>query len=82
MNMSDLKKSFDYYLANQEELARKYSDKILGIHDGEVVGVYNSKVEALEDMQERFAAGTFIVQECTSGEAKRTMTFRSRVAYC
>jgi len=78
---STLEKEFDYYLKHQDELVRKYKGKVLVIKDCQVIGVYESEVEAVEQTSGDHELGTFLVQRCEAGEDSVTQTFHSRVVF-
>lgn len=75
-----LKKEFEYYLANQDELVTKHNGKYLVIKDSEVIGVFDDIKTAIETTSKTHLIGTFLVQKCTSGDTDHTVTFHSRVA--
>jgi len=68
----------DMYKARQNELVREYNGKIIAVKDGEVLGTYPSKTEALDAMCEHFASGSFLITKCTPGDEEYTLRFRSR----
>lgn len=68
----------DLYKERQAAIVREYNGKIIAVKDGEVMGVYPSKTEALDAMCERFAPGTFLIIKCTPGDEEYTLRFRSR----
>jgi len=74
-----LDKEFDYYLANQGELVKKYKNRYLVIVDESVVGDYDTHEQAVLQSQKKYKRGTFLVQECTEGNKAYTVTFNSRV---
>ncbi len=76
-----LQKEFQWYLANQAELVRKYKEKYIVIKNQEVIGVYNSEIEAYSESVKTNELGTFLIQECQPGEENYTQTFRSRVIF-
>ena len=76
-----LEKEFDYYLAHQDELVKKYSGKFVVIKGEEVLGVYDSETEAIEKTSEQHELGTFLVQKCEVGTAAYTQTYHSRVMF-
>lgn len=76
-----LKKEFEYYLSHQEELVGKYNGKFIVIKDQQVVGVYDSEIEAYTKSVKTLELGTFLIQECLSGEESYTQTFRTRVIF-
>lgn len=70
------------YKKNQAELVRRYQGRILALKQGEVVGVYDSKVDALRDMKARnFAPGSFLIVRCTPGDEEYTRRYRSRADF-
>jgi len=77
---SPLEKEFKYYLAHQDELVKRHNGKFLVIRDEQVVGVYSSEFEAIEEARKTFPLGTFLVQKCEPGSQGYTQTFHSRVA--
>lgn len=78
---SMLKKDFDFFLNNQNELVKKYNNQYLVIVNQVVVGAYNSFEEALKESIKDHKIGTFLIQKCTSGVSAYTQTFHSRVSF-
>ena len=79
---SPLKKEFAYFLANHDKLVEKHNGKFVVIKNGEVIGLYDGQVEAVEKTQkEGHALGTFLVQKVEPGNASYTQNFHSRVAF-
>lgn len=76
-----LKKEFDFYLANQEELLKKYQGKFIVIKEEKVIGVFDSELEAYSSTIKTEEAGTFLIQECQPGNENYTQTFRTRVIF-
>ena len=77
----ELRKEFDYYLKHQNELVRKYSGKYIVIKDSQVVGVFESELEAVKKTSEKYELGTFLVQKCESGKENYTQTYHSRAVF-
>ena len=46
--MKKLEKEFNYYLEHQNELVEKYNGKFVVIKDRNVVGAFDSELEAIE----------------------------------
>lgn len=69
----------DLYIEHQPELVAKYNGKIIALHHGEVEGVFDSKLDALEAMKRKYAPGDFMIIKCTPGDSEYTLRFRSRV---
>lgn len=78
---SQLQKEFQYYLEHQDELVQEYNGKVLVIKDQQVVGVFDSELQAVKETCKKYALGTFLVQKCEPGRESYTQTFHSRVAF-
>jgi len=76
-----LDKEFSYYLANQNELLKKYNNRFIVIMGETVVDDYDTYEQALFQSSQKHELGTFLIQECTEGEDAYTQTFHSRVAF-
>ena len=74
-----IEKEFRYYLKNQKELSTKYEGKILVIKDEKVIGIYDSKGEALSKTVVGHELGSFLIQACSSDPNSVVSTFHSRV---
>jgi hypothetical protein len=81
MANGNLKKELDYFKEHQQELVIKHEGKFLVIKDRQVQGVYDSEIDAYTDAKEKFELGTFLIQECLSGEKSYTQTLHSRVMF-
>lgn len=76
-----LEKEFEYYLAHQAELVEKFDGKFIVIKGNEVLGAYDSEIEAIKETMKEHELGTFLVQKCEEGEESYTQTFHSRVSF-
>lgn len=76
-----LEKEFKFYLDHQDELVEKYNGKFIVIKDCNVIGVFDTEIEAIEKTKENYELGTFLVQKCEPGEESYTQTYHSRVAF-
>jgi len=74
-----LKDEFQYYIDHQDELVKMYQGKVIVIKDAEVIGVYDSDIEAITETSKTHELGTFLVQRCEPGPNAYTQTFHSRV---
>ena len=81
MSTNLLKKEFDYYLAHQDEMVKKYNGKLIVIKDGKVLGVYDDELTAVLETQKMHELGTFLVQQVSEGNAAYSQTFHSRVVF-
>jgi len=75
-----LKNEFSYFLKNQKRFVRKYKGKYIVIKKLQVIGVYNTEIQAVEETSKREKMGTFLVQKCEPGDKSFTQTFHSRVS--
>ena len=75
----DLRKEFHYYLEHQDEIVAQYDGKVVAVMGEAVVGVFDSEVEAVREMQKKFELGTFLVQRVSEGNEAYTLTLHSRV---
>jgi hypothetical protein len=76
-----VKEEFQYYLANQAELVKKYNGKILVIKNKQVIGVYDNVSDAYEKTTKDHEVGTFLIQKCTPGDKDYSQTFHSRAIF-
>ena len=76
-----LKKELEYYIEHQDELVGKYNGKFIVIKNCNVIGSYNSALEAIEKTKQNHKLGTFIVQKCEPGKESYTQTYHSRVSF-
>jgi hypothetical protein len=60
--------NFTWYLANQDELVKKYNGKELLIVDGAVVGAYDKRGDAYVDGALKYGFGNFSLQPCSPGD--------------
>lgn len=76
-----LKKEFQYFLDNQDELVKEYEGKFIVIKGSEVLGAYETEFEAIQETSKEHELGTFLVQECVPGTDIFTQTYHSRVRF-
>lgn len=76
-----LKNEFDFYLSHQQELVEKYNGKVIVIKSQEIIGVYDSLGEAIDETKKTHKLGTFLVQEVEPGTNAYTQTYHSRVIF-
>jgi len=77
--MSNLKKEFNYYLEHQAELVRQYKGKFIVIKNCQVIGTYDSELEAITETKKLHDLGTFLVQKCEPGTDNYMQMYHSRV---
>ena len=66
-------KSFDYYLAHQDEMVKLYDGKVIAIKGTRVLGVYDSHGDALRETSKSHQPGTFIIQKVSEGDKDYTI---------
>jgi len=76
-----LEREFQYYLEHQDELVAKYNGKFVVIKDDKVIGVFDTKEEAVREITKKYELGTFLIQKCEPGSESYTQTYHSRVAF-
>jgi len=59
-----LRKEYDYFTSNLEELLPKYSGRYIAIKNETVIGDYESFDDAYVNTAKAEALGTFIIQHC------------------
>lgn len=78
---SPLKDAFEFYLAHQEELVKKYNGKFLVVKGREVLGAFDDEIQAIKETSKHHKIGTFLVQYVEPGTDAYTQTFHSRVVF-
>ncbi len=76
-----LKKEYEFYLKNYDELIKQYAGKFLTIKDEKIIGIYNSDEEAYTQTIKNHELGTFLIQFCSVEDKKNIQTFHSRVIF-
>ena len=71
---SELTREFEFYLAHQEEMVEQYDGKVIALKGGRVLGVYDSELAAVTELQKSHELGTFLVQRVTLGDSEYTQT--------
>lgn len=74
-----LEKEFEYYLQHQSDLVKKYKGKFIVVKGEQVIGSYDSHLEAYNTTVKTEKLGTFLIQHCLPGKDSYTQTFHSRV---
>jgi hypothetical protein len=60
--------NYDWYIANQDELVKKYNGKHLVLVNRSVVGAYDSDQEAYRVGSALYGVGNYSIQRCSSGD--------------
>lgn len=65
-------KDFEYFLENYNKFYKDYGHKFIVIRNEQVIGVYESAIDAINNTSKTHPIGTFIVQECNGDESGYT----------
>lgn len=79
MDSKILKDEFEYYLEHQADFVAKYAGRYIVLKNHEVLGVYETNIEAYQETEKEHELGTFLIQFVQAGEDSYTQTFHSRV---
>jgi len=77
-----LQQEFEFYLAHQDELVKKYDGKYIVLKGQKVIGVFDDELSAVTETQKSHELGTFLVQLAEPGNSAYSQTFHSRAAFC
>ncbi len=72
-----LRREFQFYRDNQDEMVEKYDGKVVAIKGGVALGAYDSLGKALNETQKTHELGSFLIQKVSEGNKDYTITIRS-----
>lgn len=75
-----LHREFKYYESHKKELNEQYIGKFLGIIGEQVVGVFETELEAYEKLKKDYGAGKFLIQQSIP-DSNHIQRYHSRVAF-
>lgn len=75
-----LEVEYRYYKAHAEELVRQYDGKYLGIVGEQVVGIFDTEVEAYTELKKKYGLGKFLLQQAVPIQDNLIQRYHSRVA--
>ena len=78
---SPLRAEFEYYVAHQAELLKKYNGRFVVIKNQTVIGDYSDQATAVSETAKTEELGTFLVQRVAPGSDEYTQTFHSLVGF-
>ncbi len=64
----------DYFINNQPELVAKYNNKVLAIQVDEIIGVYDTMLDAYLAVKDADLLGKVMLQNCIAGKEAYTVT--------
>ena len=76
-DMDNLKDEFRFYLDNQDSMVEQYDGRVVAIKGRRVLGVYDSKLEAVTETSAKHEPGSFLIQNVSAGEGDYTARFHS-----
>ena len=62
-------------------MVEKYNGRVIVLKGGQVLGVYDTELDALTETQRAHELGTFLVQKVSDGDTEYSQTFHSRVVF-
>lgn len=75
-----LKKELEFFESKRAELLREHAGKYVLIHEGQLVGAFERKSDALKAGYERFGKAPFLVR--LVADTPKRVYFMSNVALC
>jgi hypothetical protein len=70
---------FDFFLQNMEQLYQTHGHKFIAIKNLNILGVYDTFDDALENTIKTEEPGTFLIQECFENKEKLIHYFQGNV---
>ena len=77
--MENLRKEYDWYIQNQDELLKKYEGFYLVINYKDVADFFQTFGEAYDYGVEKFGLGNFLIQHCVRGSEAYSRIISPRV---
>lgn len=75
------KKELRFFIKNQKDFVKKYRGKVLVLQGQNVIGIYESPLEAYLEVQKKHKIGTFMIQPCEPGPEAYTVTISSNATF-
>lgn len=72
--MAAFEKELNFFISHQDELVVKYAGKVLVIQGENVIGVFDSPLEAYTETQKEHELGSFMIQPCEPGPEAFTVS--------
>lgn len=69
----------DFFIRNQDDLVRQYANKVLVLIGEQIIGVYQTPLEAFLETAKTHTPGTFMLQRCIPGTDAYTITLSSTI---
>lgn len=68
------KDELEFFVKNQEVLVKQHEGKTLAIKGNQILGAYDTPLEAYVETQRTHPVGTFMLQVCAPGPDAYTIT--------
>ena len=78
-NMAVLDREFEFYQKNKESILSKYENRFVVILNDQIIGIYDDRIEAIDETIKTHELGTFLVQHAVRGDDEAF--FHSRVFF-
>ncbi len=76
-----LEREFQYYKTHEDEFVKLYNGKFIAIVGEQVVGIFDTELEAYQEMKKKYGLGKFLLQLCLDEKGNRIQHYHSRVAF-
>lgn len=60
---------FDYFVDNYQNIYKQYGHSFIAIKNKHILGSFNSIMDAVNKLSNKYQVGTYIIQECTGKES-------------
>ena len=75
-----LEVEYQYYKSREADFVRDHEGKYLGIVGQNVVGVFDTELEAYANLKKTYGLGKFLLQQAIPVQQDRIQRYHSRVA--
>lgn len=69
---TERKDDFHWFLEQYDSLYKKYGKKFFAIRKKKILGIYDSEIEAINNLLNTYQIGEYIIQECNGDESGYT----------
>ncbi|MCK4312601.1 MAG: hypothetical protein KAW88_07690 [Candidatus Cloacimonetes bacterium] len=76
-----LEREYDFYIKNLSALLKKYKGKYIVIVGEEVVGSYDTEIDAYTNSIKLYELGSFLIQYCIPEKKVQPQMFHSRAVF-
>jgi hypothetical protein len=75
------KKDFEFFENNMADLYKEYGHKFFAIKNQNIIGIYDTFENALNETLKTEELGTFLIQECFENKEEATQNFQGNFAF-